>query len=267
MALIKCPECGKNVSDKAIKCPNCGCSLKRAIIQSNVIKCPECGAIIQKDSASCPNCGLPLTVNGQQPIRSTPPPMDTGQGVNYNNGDNNKDNTWIIGLVVLGIFIVGIVVFALFSGKHKTAVPTAYADSDTVVVDSCIDTTAVDTATSDYQDNNDNASYEDGTESQEQQGTDISEINFNCRGDMAGFPIEMNINIDNNKYISGIYKNVKYDVSMSLSGNQSDDGTMNITAKSGSSLFYFTLYKTDEYNIEGTGSDGSNSLRVHLHIE
>ena len=24
MALIKCPECGKDVSDKSISCPNCG---------------------------------------------------------------------------------------------------------------------------------------------------------------------------------------------------------------------------------------------------
>lgn len=24
MALIKCPECGKEISDKAGKCPNCG---------------------------------------------------------------------------------------------------------------------------------------------------------------------------------------------------------------------------------------------------
>jgi len=27
MALIKCPECGKEVSDKAGKCPNCGCPI------------------------------------------------------------------------------------------------------------------------------------------------------------------------------------------------------------------------------------------------
>ena len=25
MALIKCPECGKEISDKAASCPNCGC--------------------------------------------------------------------------------------------------------------------------------------------------------------------------------------------------------------------------------------------------
>ena len=28
MALIKCPECGKEVSDKAKACPNCGCPIE-----------------------------------------------------------------------------------------------------------------------------------------------------------------------------------------------------------------------------------------------
>ena len=28
MALISCPECGKEISDKAISCPNCGCPIK-----------------------------------------------------------------------------------------------------------------------------------------------------------------------------------------------------------------------------------------------
>lgn len=27
MALIKCQECGKEISDKAVSCPNCGCPL------------------------------------------------------------------------------------------------------------------------------------------------------------------------------------------------------------------------------------------------
>jgi len=29
MALIKCPECGKEISDKAMACPNCGMPLRR----------------------------------------------------------------------------------------------------------------------------------------------------------------------------------------------------------------------------------------------
>ena len=28
MALIQCPECGRQVSDKARKCPHCGCPLE-----------------------------------------------------------------------------------------------------------------------------------------------------------------------------------------------------------------------------------------------
>ena len=28
MALIKCPECGKEISDAAVKCPNCGYPVK-----------------------------------------------------------------------------------------------------------------------------------------------------------------------------------------------------------------------------------------------
>lgn len=29
MAMIKCPECGKKISDKAEACPNCGCPIDK----------------------------------------------------------------------------------------------------------------------------------------------------------------------------------------------------------------------------------------------
>ena len=31
MALINCPECGKEVSDKADTCPNCGLAVKKEL--------------------------------------------------------------------------------------------------------------------------------------------------------------------------------------------------------------------------------------------
>lgn len=43
MALIKCPECGKEISDKANKCPNCGCptkNKKKKIIKHNKMIIP-----------------------------------------------------------------------------------------------------------------------------------------------------------------------------------------------------------------------------------
>lgn len=38
MALIKCPECGKQVSDRAPTCPGCGSPIDTAI------RCPKCGS-------------------------------------------------------------------------------------------------------------------------------------------------------------------------------------------------------------------------------
>jgi len=55
MAIIKCPECGHQVSDKAATCPSCGIE-----IAGRVVKCPECGAVVFKDHDLCPNCHKPL---------------------------------------------------------------------------------------------------------------------------------------------------------------------------------------------------------------
>ena len=37
MALIKCPECGKEVSSLAVSCPNCGCPIKKLDPSKNII--------------------------------------------------------------------------------------------------------------------------------------------------------------------------------------------------------------------------------------
>ena len=52
MALIKCSECGKEVSSSAKTCPHCG-------IKINFKKCPECGNEIQMAEGCfiCLNCG------------------------------------------------------------------------------------------------------------------------------------------------------------------------------------------------------------------
>lgn len=38
MGMIRCPECGKEVSDKARNCPNCGNPIDTKIY------CPKCGS-------------------------------------------------------------------------------------------------------------------------------------------------------------------------------------------------------------------------------
>lgn len=54
MALIKCEDCGKEISDKSSACIHCGCPiiLKR--------KCEECGQDINDNDKVCSYCGCPI---------------------------------------------------------------------------------------------------------------------------------------------------------------------------------------------------------------
>ncbi|MDF1520163.1 MAG: adenylate/guanylate cyclase domain-containing protein [Brevefilum sp.] len=49
---MQCPECGYEISDRAIFCPNCGVQIK--------VICPECGASTQAGAAFCSQCGVRL---------------------------------------------------------------------------------------------------------------------------------------------------------------------------------------------------------------
>ena len=51
MSLIKCPECGHEVSSKAVVCPNCGVD-----IAGNVKRCPVCKRFLLMDAEECPQC-------------------------------------------------------------------------------------------------------------------------------------------------------------------------------------------------------------------
>ena len=55
MAIIKCPECGHLISDKAPTCPCCGVE-----ICGKVTRCPECGQECFKADGVCPHCHHPL---------------------------------------------------------------------------------------------------------------------------------------------------------------------------------------------------------------
>ena len=58
MALIKCPECGKDVSDKAKACIHCGYPL-----QKEIQYCPYCGKENSKKNSICEFCGKSFKKN------------------------------------------------------------------------------------------------------------------------------------------------------------------------------------------------------------
>ena len=53
MALVKCKESGKSISDTARTCPHCG-------IKTEVETCPECGKKVKQNDDFCSNCGYPI---------------------------------------------------------------------------------------------------------------------------------------------------------------------------------------------------------------
>lgn len=54
MALIRCTECGHEISDRAPVCPQCGFP----IMKNNF--CAECGQRLPEGATECPDCGCPI---------------------------------------------------------------------------------------------------------------------------------------------------------------------------------------------------------------
>jgi hypothetical protein len=51
MAIIKCPECGQQISDKAPVCPHCGVE-----IAGKITRCTQCGEVYFSNQDYCPKC-------------------------------------------------------------------------------------------------------------------------------------------------------------------------------------------------------------------
>lgn len=113
MAIIKCPECGHQTSDKAPACPGCGVE-----IAGKIEKCPYCGEVYFKSEGVCPHChkaaenvtaATPVNVPkpAQAPVESEQPAPEPSNS----NGDKPKKKgngsiliiSILIAAVVLGV--------------------------------------------------------------------------------------------------------------------------------------------------------------------
>lgn len=72
MSLIRCPECGKEISDRAVCCPNCGYKFEETKF------CKFCGEKIPKDSVVCTKCGRQVENQNSQ------------SGITINNAANSN---------------------------------------------------------------------------------------------------------------------------------------------------------------------------------
>ncbi len=64
--IIKCPECGRQVSEKAPTCPACGVE-----IAGKITRCKQCGEVFFVEDGICPACQEPISASAPSSVRSS----------------------------------------------------------------------------------------------------------------------------------------------------------------------------------------------------
>lgn len=160
MAIIKCPECGHQISDKAPTCPSCGVE-----IAGKLTKCGDCGEIYFNYQEMCPNChrpnlsllnkeaihtekpaatspSVPMMTGGHLAITQqagTPPPPPTTQ----QKGKGKRNYTPLVVAFIFAIALCG-VMYYFYDNANKNKEMEAYEyamqSSDPTVLQSYLDT-------------------------------------------------------------------------------------------------------------------------------
>lgn len=118
MAVIKCPECGHQVSELAPTCPGCGVE-----IAGKVIKCPDCGEIYFRTMMLCPTCHRPTSSAPVQPsrpvpVRHTEPVTPVPQPKHKEEPEKKSYTTLIVGLVI-ALAVCGVGAFYYNDAKKQ----------------------------------------------------------------------------------------------------------------------------------------------------
>jgi DNA-directed RNA polymerase subunit RPC12/RpoP len=72
MALIKCSECGKDVSTFAEKCPSCGFPISEPMSHT-LVECSDCGSKIAANADFCPKCHVIQIEQSGKTVKVIPP--------------------------------------------------------------------------------------------------------------------------------------------------------------------------------------------------
>ena len=147
MAIIKCPECGHPVSDKAPTCPTCGVE-----IVGKTITCANCGTTYFKDQALCPNCHCPNPLNAAtSPLPSiqtatlSQESNSTQSSSEHESSTSEKKNNrfiWIISFVI-ALIICGTLYYFYHSAsqqQEEEAYEYAMKSNDPDVLQSYLET-------------------------------------------------------------------------------------------------------------------------------
>lgn len=113
MAIIRCPNCKNEISDRAISCPACGIILQKSEISSTINICRECGSELRSDYSFCLNCGCPLDTKSN---KSSQPQQIEVINIKPSKTTKKKRKTIIICIIL----VIAILTSVALSQKIKT---------------------------------------------------------------------------------------------------------------------------------------------------
>lgn len=124
MALVRCPNCGSMISDKASVCPKCG---SHTGFEHNLITCPECGEQYSIDLGVCPNCGCPSEAEVKDDYNK-----DSYTAIDNSEKFPEKKKSKI-GLIIAVVVVIGLSIFAAF--RMKASKIRSYEDKVVEAID------------------------------------------------------------------------------------------------------------------------------------
>ena len=139
MALIKCPNCGEEISDKAEKCVHCGAELPKPEPEPEVLICEECGTILNDTDEICPRCGCPVTrpsAANEEEEEAKPQKVEV---TNVNLSVNRKMRRILIGIaaavivIVMAVFGIQAVMTRLDQQEYEESLSAYQEDLETAV--------------------------------------------------------------------------------------------------------------------------------------
>lgn len=140
--MIKCPECGHEISDQAPYCPSCGVAIK-----DKLTKCPACGQVYFKDQPACPKCGHPTNGQTENAGINTPATVteNTSATVTENTTTPTKRNNLLVAAVsVFAALLIGGICYFFYHQssveRENQAYEYALSSTDVQVVQNYLDT-------------------------------------------------------------------------------------------------------------------------------
>lgn len=132
MAIIKCPECNQEISDKAPVCPSCGVP-----IAGHVTTCSHCGYTYFTASGECPHCHTKAN-SANNGAESTALPAESEPVASP-----KRNNIKVVAIVAVVVLVLGGALYGFYrsaqNDKEEAAYEFALSSNDPQVLQNYLD--------------------------------------------------------------------------------------------------------------------------------